>query len=107
MKVAVIFDPAFDGDAADAVWIVDTPANQQWFASHLPEIESNSAIFPMGRYPSIASAAVQMIWNAQNHHPRWNEIEAVGVALTPEIIADLKPDGALAETRTGFTLTRA
>ena len=107
MKVAVILDPAFDGNAADAVWIVDTPANQQWFASHLPSIESNSSIFPMGHYPSVAAAAVYMIWNAQDHHPLWNEIEAVGVDLTPEIIADLQADGALAETRTGFSLTRA
>ena len=106
MKVAVIFDPAFDGDAADAVWIIETASNQRWFDAHVPELDRNSSIFSTDRYLTVESCAVHMIWNAQDHHPAWGEIEVIGVALSPELAEGLNAEGRLVTTQRGFTLER-
>ena len=126
MRVFLIFEPAYDGEAPDAVWISDTAPNREWFEGNLPRLDAQSAIFPIPcdmldtvirsvtdrnnlgwRYETTETAAIQMVWNVQDHHPEWTEITVTGVPLTPKIAADLKDGGLLAPTAAGFRLTRS
>jgi len=99
MKVLLVFDPAYDGEAADAVWIVDSPANRRWFREHRERLNCNSALFSAKRVAAVA-------WDAQEHHPDWTELEAVGLSLDQEDIADMSEDGRLTPTSHGFQLVR-
>lgn len=103
MQVRVIFDPAYDGPAGDAVWIIDTPANQSWFARR-QGLDEGSAVFSADRYDSLESAVVHMIWNAQQHHPKWKTIEVLGTGLSASIAATLRDEGRVAATPGGFRL---
>ncbi len=106
MKVSVIFDPAFVGSADDAAWIMDTPANREWFERQ-PNLDAGSAIFMVDRYPSLEEAAINMIWNAQEHHPTWKTISVEGIALTPRITEALAHEGRIIGKPSGFALHRA
>jgi hypothetical protein len=106
MQVSIIFDPAFDGETDEAVWIIDSPANRRWFErQHGPDVES--ALFSVGRYPDMDGAVVNMIWNAQEHHPAWWAITVIGVDLTATVARELREEGLLTETPDGFKLDRA
>ncbi|MGO9768708.1 MAG: hypothetical protein ACLPSW_03980 [Roseiarcus sp.] len=105
MEVTVIFDPAFRGRTGRAVWIVDTPANRRWFATQ-PDRDPNSALFSADLYATADEAATHMIWNAQEHHPAWDQITVIGVVLTPAITAAFQAEGAISSTPTGFLLKR-
>lgn len=99
MKVLVVFDPAYDGEAAGAVWIVDSPANRHWFSDHQKKLHPNSAIFS-------AKTAQAVVWDAQEHHPDWTELEAVGLTLDQEDLAAMREEGSLTLTPQGFRLVR-
>lgn len=106
MKVLVIFDPTYEGEAADAVWISDSPANRCWFSSWSDRIDANSAVFDADRYRSPAEAAASIIWSVQEHHPGWIEIEVIGVGLAPALASDLGGETTAEVTRSGFRLIR-
>ncbi len=106
MQVTIIFDPAFEGKTERAVWIIDTAANRKWFAEQ-HDLDPNSALFSTDRYRTIDTAVAQMVWNAQEHHPAWNQIEVTGATLTPSISGDLKGDALICATPTGFMISRS
>jgi hypothetical protein len=99
MRVLIVFHPAYDGEAADAVWLVDSPASRRWFSDHQEKLHHSSAIF----LPKMARAVVQ---DAQEHHPDWTEIEALGVTLDQEELATMREEGRLTPTSQGFRLAR-
>ena len=96
MLVLVIFDPAFDGPAGEAVWIVDTPANRSWFVRQRA-LDEGGAIFSLDRRDGPDGAVVHMIWNAQQHHPDWKTIEALGTPLSAA--TSRRPSGRTASSR--------
>jgi hypothetical protein len=100
MKVAIVFDRAFDGDSPGAIWLLDSPANRAWFARHCGSFHPNSALF------DAASAAMNIIWSAQEHHPSWREVQVIGLPLTPEIAASCAKEGSLEPIPDGFRLLR-
>lgn len=104
MLVLVIFDPAFDGPAGEAVRIVDTPANRSWFARQ--QALDEGAIFSLDRCDGPDGAVVHMIWNAQLHRPDWETIEALGTPLSASIAETLREDGVVTATPAGFHLDR-
>lgn len=106
MQVLVIFDPAFDGPAGEAAWIVETPANQSWFARQRA-LDEGGAIFSLDRRDGPDGAVVHMIWNAQLHRPDWKTIEALGTPLSASIAETLREDGVGTATPAGFRLDRA
>ena len=99
MRILLVFDPVFEGEAADAVWIIDTPANRHWFVEHQAKLDPNSAIFS-----SIEAQA--MVWEVQEQHPAWTEMEVVGLAIDSEDLASLSEDGSVTLTEGGFRLLR-
>ena len=105
MNVTVIFDPGFRGQSDRAVWIVDTPANREWFSAQ-PDRDPNSALFSAAHYATVDDAVSNIISNAQEHHPAWDQITVVGVELTPAIVAALEDGGPISATPTGFMLGR-
>ncbi len=78
MQVSIIFDLAFAGEADEAVWMIDSPANRGWFERQ-HGLEAGSALFSVGRYPDFDEAVVSMISNAQDHHPAWETISVMGL----------------------------
>jgi hypothetical protein len=44
MEISIIFDAAFQGHAAGAVWIVDTAKNRRWFDKQA-DLDAGSALF--------------------------------------------------------------
>lgn len=106
MEVAIIFDPAFSGEAKRAVWLIDTPANRDWLQRQTG-LDAGSAVFATERYGTMEAAVTQMIWNAQDHHPDWSAIEVIGAGLTNQIRTDLAGEGDLTGGREGFRLLRA
>ncbi len=106
MKVTIIFDPAFSGQADEAVWIVNSSANRDWFERQMT-LAVGSALFTIDRYPSLEEAAINMVWNAQEHHSTWKTISVEGIALTPRITEALAHEGRIIGTPAGFALHRA
>ena len=99
MKVLIVFDPAYGGEVADAVWIVDSPANRRWISDHREKLHPNSAVF-------FAKAGQAVAWDVQEHHPDWTEIEAVGLILDEEVLAAITEEGSLTPTAQGLRLLR-
>jgi hypothetical protein len=106
VEVVVIFDPAFQGQVGSAVWIVDTPENRAWFAAQAGR-DANSAVFSVDGYGTVDDAVAPMIWNAQEHYPRWEQIRVIGTVLTPMIVTALKDEGVISSMLDGFLLQRA
>jgi hypothetical protein len=106
MQVLVIFDPAFDSPAGEAVRIVDTPANQSRFARR-KGLDEGGAIFSPDRHDGPDRVVVHRIRDAQLHHPDWRTIEVIGTPLSASIAATLRDDGRVTSTPVGFRLDRA
>jgi hypothetical protein len=105
MDISIIFDLAFTGEANRVAWIIDTPQNRDWFERQT-NLNAASAIFSTDRYPALKTAAVQMVWNAQQHSPAWTKVDVIGVPLTDQIAADLDGEGCVTATATGFQINR-
>jgi hypothetical protein len=105
MNISIILDTAFDGHADRMVWIIDTPQNRRWFERQI-DLEPASAIFSADRYPTQEAAAVQMVWNAQDHTPGWTTIDVIGAQLADQIAVDLDGEGPIVATPMGFRLDR-
>ncbi len=103
MDISIIFDPTFNGEANSVAWIIDTPHNKRWFERQV-DLDAASAIFSADHYPSLEAAAVQMVWNAQQHTPAWSKIEVIGAPLTDQIAADLDGERCVATSATGFQI---
>ena len=99
MKVLVQFDEHFAGAPADAIWIVDSSSNREWFERHSRAIDQNSAVF-------VAGSELTIIWHVFDHHPSWDVIEVEGWPLTADIVDALKQDAGVARTENGFRLSR-
>jgi hypothetical protein len=101
MKVLVTFEPEFTGEPLDAVWIIDSPPNREWFGSQVGGIDANSAVF------NGESDPVNILWNVFEHHPAWSEIRVKGTELTPELVREVEPEAIVRDKDTdGFTLVR-
>jgi hypothetical protein len=106
MEISIIFDTAFQGDAAGAVWIVESPQNRQWFEQQAALDEWSAVFTPEGG--AIGRAAIlRSIWNVQERYPEWSRITVSGVALTDDLTADLVDEGAVIKTEQGFSLARS
>ena len=105
MKVSIIFDPAFQGIADGAVWIIETPENRQWFERQ-NGLDKSSAVFTPenGRVGPVA--VMRSVWNVQEHYPEWSEINVSGVPLTTELAGDLVSEGIVTGNENGFALKR-
>jgi hypothetical protein len=104
MEVGVIFEPAFQGTAGSAVWIVDSPDNRKWFTTR-SDLDGQSAVFfPEGGEVGPA-AILRAIWNVQEHYPDWSQIGVRGVNLTAELVVALRGEGTTKEIEGGFALT--
>ena len=88
------------------MWIVNSSANRDWFKRQ-KTLAVGSAIFSVDRYPSLEEAAINMVWNAQEHHPAWKTISVEGIALTPRITEALAHEGRIIGAPAGFMLLRA
>ncbi len=90
MDVTVIFDPAYDGEASGAVWIVESPMNRLWFDRSRKHLDDSSAVF-FGEGGSITDGAIRrVIWNLDDHYPAWRRIDLIGAPeVSGELLADL------------------
>ncbi|MBM7407554.1 MULTISPECIES: hypothetical protein [Sphingomonas] len=106
MEISIIFEPAFQGQKAGAVWIVESDENRRWFKKQ-SDLDAGSAIFtPEGR--EIGHEAIlRSIWNVQEHYPDWSRITVSGVVLTNELSRELRDEGDMMEMEEGFALVRA
>ena len=101
MDVLVEFNPAYDGHASDAVWIIASPHNRSWFERHVGSIDPNSAVFDEDVTP------IGVIWHVFDHHPDWTEIVVRGAALTSEIEEGIGAGAVVASSEgDGFRLRR-
>jgi hypothetical protein len=105
MEVSIIFDAAFQGHAAGAVWIVDTAENRRWFDKQA-DLDAGSAVFTPEGGKVGRDAILRSIWNVQEHYPDWSQIIVTGVPTTIELSDDLRDEGAVIATKQGFTLAR-
>lgn len=106
MEISIIFDTAFRGEAAGAVWIVESAENRQWFEQQ-PALDEWSAVFTPEGGAIGRDAILRSIWNVQEHYPEWSRISVLGAALTDELSTDLLDEGAVFETEQGFSLARS
>lgn len=106
MEISIIFDTAFQGQAAGAVWIVESEENRWWFERQT-NLDDWSAVFTPDGGEIGRAAIVRSVWNVQEHYPDWSRIDVCGVALTDEVSNDLRIEGKVIETGEGFSLARA
>lgn len=106
MKVLIIFDAAFRGRVAGAVWIVDSPENRRWFDEQ-SDLDAGSAVFtpPQGGETG-RDAILRSIWNAQEHFSHWSQIIITGVPTTVALSDALGDEGNVVVTEQGFALAR-
>jgi hypothetical protein len=105
MEISIVFDTAFKGSAAGAVWIVESVNNRQWFERQ-SVLDEGSAVF-MPANGEIGLAAIRRaIWNVQEHYPEWSLITVSGVSLTADLARGFREEGHLAQIDQGFTLTK-
>jgi len=105
MEVAIIFDPAFEGETGPGVWIIDTLGNREWFKGRR-ELDPNSAVFSARYDFTVDEDVIQVISNAQEHHPSWDRISVIGAPLSQAILAALQDEGQISKTPPGFVLVR-
>lgn len=105
MEVSIIFDAAFQGHEAGAVWIVDTAENRRWFDKQA-DLDAGSAVFAPEGGKVGREAILRSIWNVQEHYPDWSQIIVTGVPTTIELSDDLRDEGSLIATKQGFALLR-
>ena len=79
MEIMVAFDRAYEGRPRDAVWIIDTPENRQWFEEHRWHLDPNSAVFDADAEP------LTILRHVFDHHPNWSKIVVTGAGLTHEL----------------------
>jgi hypothetical protein len=106
MEIAIIFDTAFRGEPASAVWIVESDANRRWFEQQTKLDEWSAVFTPEGGEIGCA-AILRSIWNVQEHYPEWARIDVFGVLLTNDLASELREEGVVTETAEGFSLSRA
>lgn len=106
MDILIIFDTAFQGKAAGAVWIVESDENRRWFEKQT-DLDAGSAVFTPEGGEIGRDAVLRAIWNVQEHYPDWSRIRVNGVALTHELSGELRDEGNAMETDLGFSLARA
>jgi hypothetical protein len=90
----------YTGAAADALWIIDSASNREWFGRNGPAIHPNSAVFAPDSNP------ISIIDHVFTHHPTWTAIEVQGRQLTPEMAEEFRHLASIRETQTGFNLSR-
>lgn len=105
MDVSIIFDTAFRGHTAGAVWIVNTAENRRWFDKQA-DLDVGSAVFIPEGGKVGRDAILRSIWNVQEHYPDWSQIIVIGVPTTIELLDDLRDEGNVIATRQGFALAR-
>lgn len=102
MRVLVVFEQAFRGDPLDAVWIIDTPQNRDWYDQRAGRMDGNSAVFTPPNDP------VDIFWDVFEHHPDWTEVVVTGAELTTDLAEALKPEAIVRAQGAGeFRLERA
>lgn len=106
MEISIIFDTAFHGQAAGAVWIVESDENRGWFEKQ-SDLDAGSAMFTPEGGKIGREAILRSIWNVQEHYPAWSRISVNGVILTQELSSELRDEGNLTGTGKGFVLARA
>ncbi|WP_416464762.1 hypothetical protein [Sphingomonas sp. VDB2] len=106
MEISIIFDTAFQGRAAGAVWIVQSDENRRWFDKQ-SDLDSGSAIFIPEGGEIGRDAILRSIWNVQEHYPDWSRINVYGAVLTKELASELRDEGNAMETDKGFALVCA
>lgn len=93
MKIAAILDPEYAGEADGAVWIVNSPANEDWFHQHRATLDENSALF-FADYSDCPKATVcEMIQGIKDHYPDWLSIFVLGVEATASLVDVLNEEG--------------
>jgi len=100
MKVIVSFAEHFDGQIADAAWLIESPSNRKWINTHWSQLDPNSATFRSG------SDVIDILDNVFEHHPNWTEVVVQNAGLTPRFEASLSLHAKLALTNDGFTISR-
>lgn len=105
MEVSIIFDAAFESNAAGAVWIVDTAENRRWFDKQV-DLDAGSAVFTLEGGTVGREAILRSIWNVQEHHPDWSQIFVIGVPTGIKLLDDLRGEGNVIATKQGFALAR-
>ncbi|WP_423141706.1 hypothetical protein ACOYW6_12890 [Parablastomonas sp. CN1-191] len=100
MKVLVSFSDHFDGQIADAAWLIESQSNRGWLKGHWSLLDPNSATF---RSDADVSDILDSVFE---HHPNWTEIVVQHVMLTPDIEASFGPGTILSRTTDGFTVNR-
>ncbi|MBB3909626.1 hypothetical protein [Sphingomonas desiccabilis] len=105
-EISIIFEPAFQGQKAGAVWIVESDENRRWFKKQ-SDLDAGSALFaPEGK--EIGHGAIlRSVWNVQEHYADWSRITVSGVVLTNELARELRDEGNIVGTEEGFALVRA
>lgn len=100
MKVLVLFDPHYNGDPADAVWIIESAENRKWFEAHAQSFDQNSAVF------KADIDLITILSDVFEHHPMWTEIDVQGQSLTKEVADDIASDAVATIAEEGFRLSR-
>jgi hypothetical protein len=106
MEISIIFEPAFQGQKAGAVWIVESDVNHRWFKTQ-SNLDAGSALFAPEGGEIGHEAILRSVWNVQEHHPDWSRITVSGVVLTNEVARELRDEGNIMGTEEGFALVRA
>jgi hypothetical protein len=100
MKVIVSFAEHFDGEIADAAWLIESPRNREWVSTHWSQLDPNSATFRSDSHVS------DILDNVFEHHPNWTEVVVQNAALTSDDEASLGRHAKLARSKDGFTVSR-
>jgi len=100
MKVIVSFAEQYDGQIADAAWLIESPSNRKWINRHWSQLDPNSATFRSNADVS------DILDNVFEHHPNWTEVVVQNAALTSEVEASVGLSAKLARMRDGFTVSR-
>lgn len=101
MNVLAIFQDDYNGALSGAVWMIDTVANRVRFEESTG-LDSNSALFSIGRYNSRQSALLCMIWGIHDHYRDVATITVVGVGLDKSTARELQGDYDITATKDGF-----
>jgi len=107
MEILAIFDESYSGAPGDAVWIVDSVSNRNWFAMAQSRLDENSAIFSWERYSSLESALCYMIWGIHDHFPDWQRILVVGWPPDRSLPIEMQEEGRWERRPDGLVLYRA
>ncbi|MGR3376761.1 hypothetical protein [Salipiger abyssi] len=106
MEIQAIFEKSFSGPPGDAVWIVESASNRNWFASAKRNLDPNSAIFSLERYRSVDHALCHVVWGIKDHFPRWQSIHVLGLPPALLIPAEMEQEGRWVRRPDGLVLHR-